>query len=225
MKKYLKISILVDKPDSWFNKYLKKLFGVIKKFDPNFSFLKSPQQIKKGDILFILSCEHLLTRQQLSLNKNNIVIHASDLPKDRGWSPWTWQVEAGKNRIPITLFEADEKCDTGNFYFKDFIQLNGTELVDEIRFKLGIKIIKMIEHYLSYYPMQAYPQKGKATYNRKRTEEDFELNIHKSIKSQFNKMCVADNERYPLFFRFKGEKYILKIYNTKQLKNYKYKQI
>lgn len=214
MKKYIKVSILIDNPQSWFNEYLDKLFKVVRKYDPKFSFVKEARKLKKGDVLFILSCNRILTEKELEFHKNNIVVHASDLPKGRGWSPMTWQVESGKNKIPLTLFEADEECDAGDYYVKDFIKLDGMELIEDIRKKLADKIIQMIKKYLSLYPMEPIPQRERATYYRKRTPKDNELNINKSLKSQFSKMRVADNKRYPSYFRYKGKKYILKIYNA-----------
>lgn len=212
MRKYMKVSVLVDNPKSWFNKYLAALFKLIKKYDPDFLFYREASKLKRGDIVFILSCDRIMTRKQLSFHKHNIVVHASDLPLGRGWSPLTWQVEGGKNRIPITLFEAAPECDAGDYYIKDYIQLDGTELIDEIRRKQAEKTIELIRRYLSGYPCEAMPQRGKITHYRKRKQGDNELNINKSIKSQFNKMRIADNVRYPLNFRYKNKKYILKIY-------------
>lgn len=211
MRKYLNISILIDNPNSWFHEYRGALSAVLKKYDPYFSYFTEARQLKKGGILFLLSCDRLLPPKMLLLHEHNIVIHESDLPKGRGWSSLTWQVEKGKNKIPITLFEADEKCDAGDYYIKDTVVLDGTELVEEIRQKQVQKTIEMIDTYLRLYPMKPKPQKGKAQYFRKRVARDNELNINRSIKSQLNKIRVADNKRYPLYFRFKGKKFILRI--------------
>ena len=190
----MKISILIDNTDSWFNEYFNKLSYVVRKYDSNFSFVKKAKNLTRGDILFIISCNKILSRKQLSLNKHNIVIHESDLPKGRGWSPLTWQIERGKKKIPITLFEAVEGCDRGCFYIKSYIQFKGTELIENLRHKQAMKTIEMIGEYLSKYPMRGEPQKGNATYYRRREPKDNQLNIDKSIKRQFNKLRVADNE-------------------------------
>jgi methionyl-tRNA formyltransferase len=215
MKKYLKISILVDNPKSWFNKYLDILFGLVQKYDPDYKFIRNMRYGGRGDVLFILSCDRILTEEQLTRHKNNIVIHASDLPKGRGWSPWTWQVESGENVIPLTLFEASAECDAGDYYIKDLVRLDGTELVDEIRDKIALKIINMVSKYLADYPMSGVPQRGKATHYRKRTSSDCEIDISKSIKSQFNKLRVVDNEKYPAYFRYKQKKYMIKVFKSK----------
>ena len=46
------------------------------------------------------------------MNKNNIVVHASDLPKGRGFSPMSWQILEGKNKIKLSekiLFAVEDK--------------------------------------------------------------------------------------------------------------------
>ena len=45
-----------------------------------------------------------------------------------------------------------------------------------------------------------------------RHPEDSELDINKAIKQQFNLLRVVDNEKYPAFFKYKNNRYIIKIY-------------
>lgn len=209
----MKISVLMDNSQSWFVEYISEAIKVIKAYDKRPHFFTSQRKLKSGDILFILSCDKILNKKQRSLHVNNIVIHASNLPQDRGWSPWTWQIERGEDSIVLTLFEAGERVDAGRYYYlKERVRFKGTELVDGIRQKLAGKIIFMIKKYLSHYPVRGRLLTGKSSYNRRRIPKDNRLDIDKSIVSQFNKMRVADNERYPLYFRLKGEEYIIKIY-------------
>jgi len=216
MKRYLKVSVLVDNKGSWFRRYLGMVKRTIEKYGHRYSFAGNPKALRRGDLLFILSCDKVLSKKQLSLHRNNIVIHESDLPKGRGWSPLTWQVESGRNSIPVTLFEAADRCDSGDYYIKDSIRLNGKEIIEEVREKQAKKTVEMIDKFLSKYPMKKIGQKGKPSHYRKRRPGDNELNIDKSIKEQFNKMRIADNERYPLHFKLKNKKYILKIYDDKR---------
>ena len=50
----------------------------------------------KGDVCFYLSYEKIVTKKTLEKYKNNLVVHASDLPKGKGWSPMSWQISRGK---------------------------------------------------------------------------------------------------------------------------------
>ncbi|EOB2070111.1 formyltransferase family protein [Campylobacter coli] len=54
----------------------------------------------------------------LKNNTHNIVIHASNLPQGKGWSPFFHQVIEGKNEITFSLFEADDKVDNGDIYLQ-----------------------------------------------------------------------------------------------------------
>jgi len=169
------------------------------------------KQIKKGDTLFLLSCEKIFKRTEL--NKHNIVIHASELPTGKGFSPMTWQILEGKNEIPLTLFEANSKIDSGKIYFKDKIQLNGGELIDEIRKLMADKICTLVIKFINNIDcLRSTDQIGGDSFYRRRRSSDSFLDINKTINEQFNLLRVVDNERYPAFFRRDNTEYIVKIY-------------
>lgn len=206
------IQILVDNPDSWVVDYAKQLVHIIKKkFDIKVNLIYKHEQVVKGDILCLLSCEKIF--KKLNLNTYNLVVHESYLPKGKGWSPLTWQVLEGSNEIPITLFEATEKIDSGVIYKQDFIKLKGDELLPEIKNKQGVKTIELIVDFIEIIDkVNGRDQVGEETFYPKRGPKDSELNIDKSIREQFNLLRVCDNERYPAFFTLKGKKYIIKTY-------------
>ena len=208
----MRITILTDNPKSWVIPYIK---GLKEKLSENheISHIFSSKDIKKGDLMLILSCEKILKDYHLSFHKSNIVVHPSELPKGKGWSPLAWQVLEGENRIPLTLFEANDKVDDGDVYQVDYIELNGSELNDEIKHLQGLKTIEMILRYVDgFESREGIPQTGDETFYEKRTFKDSELNIYKNIDEQFNLLRVVDNERYPAFFLKDGVKYVLKIY-------------
>ena len=214
----MKINIVIDNRSSWYNDWAKKLKQKIKKMNHDCSIYDNQQKVlKNSDITFYLSCEQYITRESRAKSRYNIVIHASDLPRGRGMSPATWQILEGKNKIPVTLFELGDAFDDGNYYLKDSFALNGTELIDEWRKKLDQCIEKMVLKFLKNIKnIKLIEQKGRATTYKRRTPDDSELDTRKSIKSQFNLLRVIDNERYPAFFKHKGNKYILKVYKQKK---------
>lgn len=202
--------------DSWIITYAKKLRDKLKNKGHEVNLINSHDEVRDGDILCLLSCESIF--KDLHLNKHNLVIHESDLPKGKGWSPLTWQVLEGKDKIPVTLFEASKEVDAGDIYAKEYIYLEGHELLDEIKHQQGLKTIKLVIDFVDRYPqVEATSQKGESTYYTKRTPKDSELNINKSIKEQFNLLRVCDNERYPAYFEFNGEKYFMKIYKDERI--------
>ncbi len=165
-----------------------------------------------GDVCFALHYPALLSKEQRKLHKHNIVIHGADLPSGRGRSPIHWQVEEGKNEIPLTLFEMGEGADDGDLYLKDNLKLDGTELLPDIRLKIIRAEIDMIDCFLSNKP-KPIKQKGVPDYYLKRTRKNQKLDVNKTISEQFNKMRVADNNNYPLWFELNGVEYELRIHS------------
>ena len=152
-------------------------------------------------------------KKHLFHHKSNIVVHPSKLPLGKGWSPLAYQILEGVNKIPLSLFEANEKVDDGNVYILDYINLEGHELNHEIKHQQGLKTIEMIIEFVQKFSsITGKPQVGKETIYAKRTQKDSELNINQTINKQFNLLRIVDNERYPAFFYKGGKKYILKIY-------------
>jgi len=210
-KRFKYLDIIIDNPNSWMWQYIPILENILNKFSQNVRIFKNSKEIKNGDILFILSCDKILKSEDLNKHINNIVIHESDLPQGKGWSPLSYQIEHGVNNIPITLFEADIQLDSGKWYIKDLIKLNGTELINEIRKKQALKSFDMIKEYLIKYPMKTIEQIGTSTYYKKRISKNQELDINKTIKEQFNLLRVCDNNNYPAHLFIDNKKYILKI--------------
>ena len=204
----IKITFLIDKNNNWIQKFLKiNNFG--KKYNINFNY--NPKKIKNNDIVFILSYTKILNEKFLNANRLNLVIHSSDLPKNRGFAPLTFQILKGQKKIVNTIFKPSSKVDRGDFYYKNYFINDGTELYEELRKKQALSIIKLIKKFLSKYPkVKPIKQKGKGTFNKRRTPKDSELNINKSLKSQFNLLRTCDNEKFPAFFVYKKKKIFFK---------------
>ena len=209
------ITIVIDDPKSWMNDFVSILIRSLSSKGHEVSFVSDPKQIKSSTFTFFLSCQKIVSADILSKSKHNLVVHESDLPKGKGWSPLTYQVLEGKNKIPICLFEAATEVDSGNIYFKDSIDLDGTELVDGLRKKQAHKTFELIEKFVSLYPkINSIPQSGTSSFYPKRTPKDSQLDTNRSISEQFNLLRVVDNDRYPAYFILNGKKYLLKIYEA-----------
>lgn len=208
----MKIQILVDNPNSWIIPHLKSLILSIKQIkNCSVKLINSHKEVDSGDILLLLSCEKKF--ENLNLNKYNLVVHESNLPEGKGWSPLTWQVIDGVKNIPITLFEASSKIDSGKIYEKINIKTKGHELIDELRLLQLEATKKLILNFIKKYPkIQGKKQTGEESFYNRRTKSSSEISISKSIKDQFNLLRVCDNDRYPAFFIINNVKYILKIY-------------
>ena len=111
-----------------------------------------------------------------------------------------------------TLTEANDKIDDGDIYLTDVLELNGGELIKEIRRKLSIKLESLIFDFLNNKNLKSYKQECETTIYLMRNHNDSCLDFQKSISEQFNLLRVCDNDKYPAFFFHNNKKYILKIY-------------
>ena len=207
-----KISLLTDNPNSWINPFATTLQECLSR-DYLVTRCFTDEDIPCGDMCFFLSCEKIVSPHILKRNAHNLVVHPGRLPQGRGFSPLAWQILEGKNSIPITLFEAVEKVDSGAVYYRDFIYLRGHELNDEIKERQGRKTIEMIMRFVDNYPnIKGVPQEGEESFYKRRQKKDAELDAQKSIANQFDLLRIVDNERYPAFYHYRDHEYILKIY-------------
>ncbi len=157
-------------------------------------------------------------------HRNNLVVHASDLPKGRGWSPLTWQILEGKDKIPVTIFEAEESVDSGPIYEKSFVSFSGNELIEELRCGLANIIADLCRDFVSGYPDSAklgLEQEGEPSFYPHRGPEDSKIDVQKSLLSQFHLLRTVDNNKYPAWFEYKGRKFFLKITAKSNLDNAK----
>lgn len=168
----------------------------------------------KYNIVFYLSYFRIVEKEYLNKREHNLVVHESALPKGRGWAPLFWQILEGWNTISICLMEAGEDVDNGDIYLRDFIELEGHELHDEIRVKQAEKTIELCLSFLRT-PYSAIKQEGTPTYYKRRTPADSELDVDKTIREQFLNLRVASNEDYPAFFMLNGREYVLEIREVK----------
>ncbi|MGA2331274.1 MAG: formyltransferase family protein [Syntrophales bacterium] len=213
MRKALRITILVDNPDSWILPYAKQIQEALAELH-YVKLCLSSWDIPEGDILFLLGCTSMVRGEILKRNKNNLVVHESDLPSGRGWSPVAWQVLEGKSLIPIVLFEATEEMDAGPIYLQDFMALDGSELLGEIRRKQAEKTAELVRRFVELWPeIQGKRQIGDPTYYARRRSIDDALDPRKSIIENFNHLRIVDNEKYPAWFEHLGRKYKIKIYS------------
>lgn len=211
--KYETVAILTTK-GGWFEPYARQLLGKIDALGYQTALFFDPGQVPDSyAIVFMLSVYQLVKKKDLARHKHNLVIHPSALPKGKGWAPLAWQVLEGKTEISIVLFEAVEEVDAGPIYLKDTIQLDGTELHDEIRQKQGEKLIEMSLRFLENYDtMVPIEQVGEDTFYPRRTPKDSEIDIQKTLASQINLLRICSNQEYPPFFYYMGKKYVLNVF-------------
>ncbi len=210
------ISIVVDN-DSWILPAAIQLVELCISNGDNAKLCRRHDEIMPDGVAFYLGCVKITPPDILAKNHRNLVVHASDLPKGRGMSPWTWQVLEGANAISVCLLEAEEAVDSGAIIYKDLMPLEGTELVNDLRLLLQEKTTELCLRFLNEkIENTGAAQTGKVSYYERRCPEDSVLDVQKTIADQFSLLRVVDNEKYPAHFEMGGQKYILKIYKDQE---------
>lgn len=167
-------------------------------------------ELSHGDLLFMISCNQILRKRDRDKFKTTLVIHASDLPKGRGWSPQIWQILEGSEIIPVTLLEAEDKVDSGDIWAQVYVPIPTHALWDEINellFRAESELMDFaVENFRTVVP---HPQDPNITptFYPKRLPADSELDPSKSIEEQFDLLRVCDPNRFPAFFKLRGNTY------------------
>ena len=207
------IGILSDKT-SWLNDYISEFQRDLLDKGHRVLWVHNKNKLLSGDFCFYLSCGQIVPQNILEQFRNNLVVHESDLPSGKGWSPLTWQILEGKHRIPVTLFEAAVKVDSGVIYDQEWIELDGHELIGELREKQAKASMDLCKRFLEGYPEilgNARVQKGIESYYPRRSKSDSMIDPAQSIEAQFDLLRVVDNQKYPAFFQYRNHRYLLKI--------------
>lgn len=205
------VNIIVD-PPGWFTPFAKDLANRCRAGGLTAEVFDSQKDVVSGCIAFYLSCTGVTPPARLALNQWNIVVHASDLPRGRGFSPMVWQILDGKNTIPLTMITMAETVDAGDIIMQRYLEFQGHELNDEMRNRMGQAIVDMcFDMAISSTPPHTQPQQGTPSWYDRRYADDSRLDPNQSIADQFNLLRVVDNQAYPAFFDYLGHRYTLTI--------------
>lgn len=170
-------------------------------------------QLQGGDILFLVSCSQLLRPEERARYRATLVLHASDLPQGRGWSPHIWAVLRGEREITVCLLEAQDPVDSGAVWLRKKFRLDGSELlaeINELLFRAELDLMsEAVEGFGRIVPQAQNGDPG--PYLPRRTPADSRVDPNKTIAEQFELLRVVDPERYPAFFDHRGHRYVIRI--------------
>ena len=151
MKK--KVLFLCDKNNTWSFKYLEKFIEELKiTFIKKFSFkISSDKNItEKFHITFLNNLTY-----KVDINNKNfglvLLIHESDLPNNKGFSPLQWQFLENKKDIFFSLIKADDNLDNGDIILKQKFEFDYLDLYEDIRIH-WIFSKKLVHKFLKIYP-------------------------------------------------------------------------
>lgn len=173
---------------------------------------RTKAELTGGDLLFLISCSKIVSSKDRAAYRHCLVLHASDLPLGRGWSPHIWEILTGGTQVVLSLIEAEDKVDTGRIWSQLRVDISHHALWDEINHRLFEAEFKLTDVAVRENGvLQPRPQSADAqpTYWRRRTPADSEINPQKSTAEQFNLIRVCDSQRFAAFFQLHGHRYKL----------------
>lgn len=180
----------------------------------NVTICSQVDQLKQGEILFLISCSDIVSLYDRRKFKHVLVLHASDLPEGRGWSPHIWDILNGCSEITLSLIEASDKIDTGDIWKKISIPIPKYMLwydINNALFKGEIELMNWaIRNITTVVPLRQ-DLHATATYWPKRTKNDSYISTDKTLAEQFDLLRVCDPDRYPAYFEIYGRKYKLRL--------------
>jgi methionyl-tRNA formyltransferase len=211
--KKFKIVVLSDST-SWINYTVEALAEHWKQLGHEVFCFHDVQELPYADFCFCLSFSKILKKEIRDFFGHTLVVHASDLPAGKGWSPLSWQILEGKDQIPVSLFEADDSVDSGPIYAQRHINYEGHELIDGLRKKLAETTYELCSWFVEEFPCisnESKIQEGTESFYSRRSPKDSQLDVNKTIAEQFNLLRIVDNQAYPAFFVWKGRRFVLTI--------------
>lgn len=207
----MRISLLCSDEQQPVNEYLKSWMAAQRGIH-QVELVRKKTELSGGDILFLISCTEIVGAADRSAYRATLVLHASDLPRGRGWSPHIWRLIEGADEITLSLLEAEDKVDSGRIWKQLNFPIPKHALWDEINARLFEAEIELIDFAVGEFERirpTTQDQSIEPSYYPRRTPADSQIDPTQSIASQFDKIRVSDPNRYPAFFELHGMKYKL----------------
>jgi len=206
-----RVHVVIDNP-SWILPFGEAFVASLNAGGDQAELCHSYDEMPEGEVAMFLGCIHIASSAVLQRHRYNLVVHESDLPHGRGFSPLTWQTIEGRTEIPICLLEAADEADAGVVYGRDTMQFGGHELIGEMRVVQAARTMTLCQGFLNEdNPPTGLPQKGVASHYPRRRPVDSALDPNETLVAQFNILRTVDNERYPAYFDLHGHRYRLSV--------------
>lgn len=207
----MKITLLCSDPSHPVNAHL--LHWIERnRGDHSINLARTKKDLGGGDVLFMISYAEIISSLDRAAYCVSLVLHASDLPHGRGWSPHIWELIKGAEKITLSLLEAEDAVDSGRIWHQITLPIPKHALWDEINEQLFSAEIDLIDYAVKEFDMVIpfeQNQNIEPTYYPRRTPDDSKIDPELSIATQFDLIRVCDKNRFPSYFYLHGHKYKL----------------
>lgn len=210
----MNITLLCTSHDHPVNKWL-EAWQQRQQFEHNVVLCRDKKYLPGGDILFLISCSQIIDAATRSRYRHTLVLHASDLPHGRGWSPHIWALLDGARTVTVSLLNAEDSVDTGDIWSKRVIDIPPHMLYDEVNKKLFDTELVLMDGAVRLISAGGSPTPQRdditPTYYPKRSPADSEIDPNLPLSETFNEIRLMDPARYPAYFRLHGHYYTIEL--------------
>ena len=168
--------------------------------------------LRGGAVLLLVSYSCIVGPTLRAKYDHCLVLHASDLPRGRGWSPHVWELLDGAEHLTLSLISAEDPVDSGAIWAKLRIPIDRSWVFDEINAALFSAELELMSRALVLVAEGHRPDpqaEGQATSYPRRRPSDSELDPERPLTDLFDQLRVADPVRYPAYFEMRGRRYRL----------------
>ncbi|RYA23168.1 hypothetical protein CRU96_09315 [Malaciobacter halophilus] len=162
----------------------------------------------KPDYIFVVNWRTLFDNKLLTASKlGTIGIHASDLPKYRGFAPINWAIINDEKEIGISVFYLDKEVDSGDIIEKSFIKIDEEDDINSLNIKVENEYLELFKKIISNFDnIKKTKQIGVPTYTCKRKPEDGYIDFSNYTAREIFNLVRALTYPYPMaFLKFKDE--------------------
>ncbi len=166
------------------------------------------------DLNLVFAFGMILKKNVLNYPKfGSVNIHTSILPKYRGASPITEAILNGDKETGISIMKMDEEMDHGNIITTLKIEIKEGEKASELAERMSELIAKNICEIVEKISSETFNEKeqnhNNASYCKKHTDKDAEINFLEKMENVLNKIRAFDTNPKAHFFLKNGQKLII----------------
>ena len=220
---------IVTREASAFNADFFSLYPLAKKnnipcyFSDKKNAVDLPEWIKslKPDVIYCFGWSYLLKRNILDIPPLGVIgHHPTILPKNRGRHPVIWALALGLKQTGSTFFFMDEGADSGDILSQEILAItedDDAETLDNKITEVALKQQAKFTIELANGTYDRIPQDhNKASYWRKRSKKDGEIDWRMSAKSIYNLVRALTRPYVGAHFCFNNSEH--KVWKTLMVK-------
>jgi methionyl-tRNA formyltransferase len=141
---------------------------------------------------------------------NNVIIfHSSDLPQGRGWAPLYYAIAEEKEFFVISGILAAPEVDSGDIVIKARFRILPNYTASILRRfdnEVSIMAIRKILDRFKDRPLISRPQRGQATYRKRRTKDDNLFDVDRPFRELVSHFRACELQT-PALFEHEGQMY------------------